>query len=198
MTPELLREEDVDAAIVATGSTYLVPEIPGIGRATAHTCSDLYPDPAKAGKKVAVIGGGHSGCHVALWLAQQGKAVPLMEQASDIVTDVVPINRSMLLDMLADSRVNIVANTMVRELRDGDLIADLVEQQGLAALVVDFGILGEPTIPADVRREEVARAGGGDLDHLRRNKLREQAMPIMAAGLAAVVRRLCDLQGCQN
>ena len=197
VTPELLREEDADAATVATGSTYLVPEIPGIGRATAHTCSDLYPDPAKAGKNVAVIGGGHSGCHVALWLAQQGKAVPLMEQASDIATDAVGINRSMLLDMLADSRVSIVANTMVQELRDGDLIADLVEQQGLAALVVDFGILGEPTIPADVRREEVARAGGGDLDHLRRNKLREQAMPIMAAGLAVVVRRLCDLQGCQ-
>ena len=100
-----------------------------------------------------------------------------MEQASDIATDAVGINRSMLLDMLADSRVSIVANTMVQELRDGDLIADLVEQQGLAALVVDFGILGEPTIPADVRREEVARAISttwrpGGRDHLRRKAAR--------------------------
>ena len=76
--------------------------------------------------------------------------------------------------------------------REFAFVKDLVERQGLATLVVDFGILGEPTIAADVGREEVARAGGGDLDHLRRNKLREQAMPIMAAGLAVVVRRLYD------
>jgi len=76
--------------------------------------------------------------------------------------------------------------------REFAFVKDLIERQGLAALVVDFGILGEPTIPADVSREEVARAGGGDLDYLRRNKLREEAMPIMAAGLAVVVRRLYD------
>ena len=71
--------------------------------------------------------------------------------------------------------------------RELAFVKDLVEQQGLAALFVDFGILGEPTIPADVGREEVARAGGGDLEYLRRNKLREEAMPIMAEGLAVVV-----------
>ena len=74
--------------------------------------------------------------------------------------------------------------------REFAFVKDLIEQQGLATLVVDFGILGEPTIPADVHRDEVARAGGGDLDHLRRYKLREAAMPIMAAGLAVVARRL--------
>ena len=76
--------------------------------------------------------------------------------------------------------------------RELAFVKDLVEQQGLAALVVDFGILGEPTIPVDVSREEVARAGGGDLEYLRRNRLREEAMPIMAEGLAVVVRRLYD------
>ena len=76
--------------------------------------------------------------------------------------------------------------------RELAFVKDLVEQQGLAALVVDFGILGEPTIPVDVSREEVARAGGGDLEYLRRNKLREEAMPIMAEGLAVVVWRLYD------
>ena len=123
VTAELLREEDADVVIVATGSTYQVPEIPGISQAPAHTCSELYLDPAKAGKNIAVIGGGHSGCHIALWLAQQGKEVTLLEQASALATDAVGINRSMLLDMLADSKVNIAADTMVQELRDGELIA---------------------------------------------------------------------------
>ena len=86
----------------------------------------------------------------------------------------------------------VIAGALDTKGREFAFVKDLVERQGLATLVVDFGILGEPTIAADVGREEVARAGGGDLDHLRRNKLREQAMPIMAAGLAAVVRRLYD------
>ena len=86
----------------------------------------------------------------------------------------------------------VIAGALDTKGREFAFVKDLVERQGLAALVVDFGILGEPTIAAHVRREEVARAGGGDLDHLRRNKLREQAMPIMAAGLAVVVRRLYD------
>jgi 2-enoate reductase len=139
-TPELLREEEADVVIIATGSTYLVPEIPGISQATAHTCSDLYLDPGKAGKNIVVIGGGNSGCQNALWLAQQGKEVTLIEQASDIATDTVGINRSMLLDMLADSKVEIVANTKVQELRDGDIIA-VDSTSGIRDFVCDTVVL---------------------------------------------------------
>jgi uncharacterized protein (UPF0261 family) len=76
--------------------------------------------------------------------------------------------------------------------REFAFVKDLIEKQGLRTLIVDFGILGEPTIEPDIRREEVAKAAGGNLEHLRRNRLRDEAMPTMADGLAVVVRRLYD------
>ncbi len=35
-------------------------------------------------------------------------------------------------------------------------VKDLIEQQGLKTLVIDFGVLGEPVFESDIGREEVA------------------------------------------
>jgi uncharacterized protein (UPF0261 family) len=69
-------------------------------------------------------------------------------------------------------------------------VKDLIEQQGLKTLAVDFGVLGKPAFESDIGREEVARAGGGDLAYLRTGEHKDQAMKTMAAGVAAVVRKL--------
>jgi uncharacterized protein (UPF0261 family) len=71
-------------------------------------------------------------------------------------------------------------------------VKDLIEQQGLKTLVIDFGVLGEPAFEPDIGREEVARAGGGDLAHLRTGEHKDQAMKTMATGVAAIVRKLYD------
>ena len=71
-------------------------------------------------------------------------------------------------------------------------VKDLIEQQGLKTLVIDFGVLGEPAFEPDIGREEVARAGGGDLAHLRSGEHKDQAMKTMATGVAAIVRKLYD------
>jgi uncharacterized protein (UPF0261 family) len=50
------------------------------------------------------------------------------------------------------------------------------------ALVVDMGVVGEPTSTADISREDIARAGGTPLDELLRDPTRETAQPVMVAG----------------
>jgi len=77
-------------------------------------------------------------------------------------------------------------------------IKDLVEKEGLKTLVVDFGVMGEPTLKPDVSRAEVAAAGGGKLDQLRSGDHKDEAMKVMSTGLAVMVRKLFDggkLQG---
>ena len=69
-------------------------------------------------------------------------------------------------------------------------VKDLIERQGLRTVVVDFGVLGEPAFPPDVTRDEVCRAGGGDLAELRSGEHKDRAMQVMAAGLREIVRRL--------
>ena len=57
-------------------------------------------------------------------------------------------------------------------------------------VVVDSGILGEPGCRADVGREEVARAGGHDLDDVRRAGSRGAAVELMLEGVRATCLRL--------
>jgi len=69
-------------------------------------------------------------------------------------------------------------------------VKERIEREGLATLVVDFGVVGVPAFPPDVARDEVAAAGAGNLTRLADGDHKDEAMQVMADGLAAVVRRL--------
>lgn len=69
-------------------------------------------------------------------------------------------------------------------------VQSLLERNGLDVLLVDFGVLKDPPMPAGFSSAEVARAGGGDLDVLRSSRDKAEAMRVMSTGLAATVRSL--------
>jgi uncharacterized protein (UPF0261 family) len=71
-----------------------------------------------------------------------------------------------------------------------DYVRDRLREHGVAVLLVDVGVLGEPGARVDVDREEVARAAGADVAELARAGDRGRAMTTMATGAAAVMRRL--------
>ncbi len=70
------------------------------------------------------------------------------------------------------------------------LIRDVISARGLDTLIVDVGVLGEPTIPAQVSRAEVAAAGGDDHAELVRAGDKGRAMVAMAQGAEATAARL--------
>jgi uncharacterized protein (UPF0261 family) len=76
--------------------------------------------------------------------------------------------------------------------REFAYLKELIEKEGLQTLVVDFGVMGEPAFTPDITRQEVAKAGGGDLNTLASGGHKDEAMRIMAKGLAVVVRQLFD------
>lgn len=76
--------------------------------------------------------------------------------------------------------------------RDFAYVRELIEQTGLKTLVVDFGVMGEPAFTPDISRAEVAQAGGGDLTYLASGEHKDEAMQVMAKGLAVIVRKLFD------
>jgi uncharacterized protein (UPF0261 family) len=69
-------------------------------------------------------------------------------------------------------------------------VKDIIKESGLEALVVDTGILGEPTFKADVPRGEVAAAAGYALGDLVRKQDRGESVEAMTAGAAAVAVKL--------
>lgn len=69
-------------------------------------------------------------------------------------------------------------------------IRDLIRAHGRDTIVIDPGVLGGPTVPADISREEVARAGGADLASLIAAGDKGRAMQVMIEGTTAVLARL--------
>ena len=67
-----------------------------------------------------------------------------------------------------------------------------IERRGLAALVIDTGVIGEPSFAPDVSAADVAEAGGSSLAALRKAGDRGAAIGVMATGAAAILRRLYD------
>lgn len=77
-------------------------------------------------------------------------------------------------------------------------VRDRLVAAGLTVVVVDAGVLGTPGLTADVTRDEVAAAADVDLAALRDAGDRGAAVTAMAAGAAAVVRRLYDEGRCDG
>ena len=69
-------------------------------------------------------------------------------------------------------------------------VRDLLHAQGVATILVDFGVLGDPPFPPDVSNDAVARAGGSTIAELRSHADKTTAMRTMTAGLAQVVADL--------
>jgi uncharacterized protein (UPF0261 family) len=69
-------------------------------------------------------------------------------------------------------------------------LRDRLQEHGVDAILVDAGVLGEPTTPADVSRAEVAQAAGADVSDLAKAGDRGAAVETMSRGAAAVVERL--------
>ncbi len=86
----------------------------------------------------------------------------------------------------------VIAGALDTKGREFAYVRDLIRDAGLDTLVVDFGVMGEPAFVPEIRREEVAAAGGGDFARLRSGEHKDEAMQAMARGLAVVGRRLHD------
>ena len=71
-------------------------------------------------------------------------------------------------------------------------IREQLEALGSQALLIDMGVVGEPSIPGDVTRAEIAKAGGSSIEELLANPTREAAAPVMIAGASKVLREKVD------
>jgi uncharacterized protein (UPF0261 family) len=69
-------------------------------------------------------------------------------------------------------------------------VRDLIHERGYKTILLDAGILSEPSLKPDISAVEVAKSGGADLDELRKNLDRFKALEIMIAGVRIIVPQL--------
>ena len=101
-TPELLAEEPggYDAVLAALGAEPVCPPIPGAELPQVLTAPQVYHAPEAVGRRVVIVGGGQVGCETALCLAEQGRAVTLLEMGSRLAPDAIDTYRTPLIDHL--------------------------------------------------------------------------------------------------
>lgn len=75
VTENLIKEKKPDVVVLATGSTEVIPDIPGIKGPNVITLDDYLSKRKKVGKRVAILGG-HYGAEVAISLGREGKKMP--------------------------------------------------------------------------------------------------------------------------
>lgn len=120
--PKMVREVMPDSVIIATGSKPIFPEIPGMTDGRVVTCIDLLLGRKKPGNQVVIVGGGQVGCESAVWLAEKGVGVTIIEMLPQVGLAFAAPNRSMLLELLSKYNVKILTNATVQEVADDGVI----------------------------------------------------------------------------
>ncbi|MFC1825365.1 FAD-dependent oxidoreductase [Thermodesulfobacteriota bacterium] len=121
-TPELIKNAGPEVVFIATGGSPLIPDIPGVKKKNVITAVDLLLGKAETGKSVVVVGGGLVGGETALYLAQRGKQVTVVEVLSRILRDTPTANRVHLTKLLANAGVKILTDTKALEITDEGII----------------------------------------------------------------------------
>ena len=129
VTMDMIKEMVPDAVIVATGSTNLVPRIPGLDPANVLEPCDVLYGKVVTGHKVLVCGGGLIGVETADFLAEQGRDVTIIEMKPDIAGDLDPYAKPMLMKAVKDNGIHLLPNAAIQEFfPDGVTYKDMTKK----------------------------------------------------------------------
>lgn len=111
--PALVKAEQPDTVIVATGSKTLVLPIEGIDNPAIIHGSDLLDGKRAAGKKALVVGGGMVGCETAAFLGEQQHDVTVIEFRDTVGADVISEHRKYLMKDFEQYKIGQIVNAKV-------------------------------------------------------------------------------------
>lgn len=123
-----IKTMDYDTVILATGSK---PKVFSLGDDShTYTAEQVLLKQKDAGKKTVVVGGGLVGCETALWLAQNGIHVTIVEALDKVMAVNGPLcaaNKEMLEALLPFNGVEIITGAKVTEFANGEVKVDTKE-----------------------------------------------------------------------
>ncbi len=140
LNEEEIKTMDYDTVILATGSK---PKVFSLGDDShTYTAEQVLLKQKDAGKKTVVVGGGLVGCETALWLAQNGIHVTIVEALDKVMAVNGPLcaaNKEMLEALLPFNGVEIITGAKVTEFANGEVKVDTKE--GSKTIMSDSVIL---------------------------------------------------------
>ncbi len=152
---DTIEREKPDVVIFATGAVPIVPDIKGVDNPGVVKGSwDVLNGAAQVpGKKVVVAGGGLVGCETALFLAEQGKDVTIVEMLNDLASDMEPITRyDFLTEQMPQAGIKALLGLVIAEITgQGVVVLDRWGNKSL--LEADNVVIALGPRPAQVMME---------------------------------------------
>lgn len=184
-TKQLIEAEQPNSVIFATGSRPVQPQwLEGKDKPHVIVAEDMLMQPEQiTGQRVVVIGGGLVGAEAALWMAQKGKTVTLIEGADDIIGGphgTCFANYQMLKELLVAEKVDVQTSTFLKNITDTGLVVhpaddrDALQAIEAEHVVLALGYKAENSLHAALANEL-------DVDEVFNIGDSQQARTIMAA-----------------
>lgn len=125
VTPEIVAEFNPDVLVLATGSVPDYPPVPGMESSPiVRSISEVLMEPPPLpGASSVVIGGGATGCELALHLSENGCPVTIIEKLTRIGPRIESVTRKMILGKLAEQGVVLMTGFEVSGIRENGVVA---------------------------------------------------------------------------
>jgi pyruvate/2-oxoglutarate dehydrogenase complex dihydrolipoamide dehydrogenase (E3) component len=124
-----VNDQNIDTLVLATGAGEWIPDIQGIGNKNVATAQDVLQQKVKTGDRVVVIGGGLIGLETAEFLADQGKAVIVVEMLKHIGKDIGRASRWAFLMRIVDKFKVLTLTKVIEVLPDRVVVLENNEKR---------------------------------------------------------------------
>lgn len=155
VTEDLVKKENPDVVVIATGAEPVIPPIPGINQKNVVTAHDVLSGKANTGSNIVVIGGGCVGAETANHLASNLKNVTLVEMLPDIAMDEVVVPRWGLMADLEKNKVRICTGTAVKEIKENTVVVSGKVNEEIPYDTVVLSVGSRPADPLSHKLKEM-------------------------------------------
>ena len=135
---DLIAREAPDILFIATGSTPLIPPIPGIDGPRIYTGDQALESPVELGEHIAILGGGLIGCETAEEFASSGKKVEIFEMRDDVAVELTESRRTFMLRRIHELGIAIHTNAKILKV---DLPSITIQQDDVQTTLTGFDSL---------------------------------------------------------
>ena len=165
VTPDTIKNEKPDVVILATGSKPLIPAIEGVDKPIVQSLSQIFNGDRPENLKTILIGGGATGCEVALHLSDNGSRVTIVEKLPKIGTQIESVTKKIILKKLRENQVEILTECELTKVAENGVVVKDKE--------------GKETF---IEGERVVISIGNTLDNTLYEKIKDMGIPIYQIG----------------